>query len=292
MKPKKIASPPVAQIEQSVRIAIAEDLGDGDWTARLVDPGSHSTAMVFAREAAVICGRPWVDEVFRQFDESIKVQWQVEEGERARENQHLFQVSGPSRSLLGAERSALNFLQLLSGTATETARYVEEVVGTGARIVDTRKTVPGLRLAQKYAVRAGGGQNHRIGLYDGILIKENHVAAAGNLTVAIEKARALGAAVPLMAETESLDQVREALLADVEVLLVDNFNIAQIREAVELTRQHRESGGKTEIEYSGGATLDSVRQLAECGVDRISVGSLTKHVRAIDLSMLFDKVKG
>ena len=277
----------LSDLSLTVARALAEDIGTGDVTARLVPADQQGRARVIARETAVLCGQPWVDEVFRQIDPTVKLTWQVAEGSRIDDGTILFTLEGPSRSLLTGERSALNFLQALSGTATETARYVEAVRGTGARIVDTRKTLPCLRNAQKYAVTVGGGVNHRIGLYDGILIKENHIAAAGGIVAAIAQARALGASVPLMTEAETMEEVVAALQADVDLLLVDDFDTERLREAVRLTRAHRAGGGRTQIEYSGGATLARIRELAESGVDRISIGSLTKHVRAVDLSMRF-----
>jgi nicotinate-nucleotide pyrophosphorylase (carboxylating) len=280
-------APAADDVTALVRRALAEDIGGGDVTARLVAADGRAGAQVIARETAVICGRPWVDEVFRQIDSSVSLSWSVGEGEGVRENQTVFSLSGPARSLLTGERSALNFLQSLSGTATATARYVALVAGTGCQIVDTRKTLPGLRLAQKYAVRCGGGVNHRIGLYDGILIKENHIAAAGDITAAIRNARALNAGVPLMTEAETLDEVDAALAEDVDLLLVDEFPDRELREAVARVRRHRAKGGKTVIEYSGSTSPENVRSKAETGVDRISIGSLTKHVRAIDLSMRF-----
>ena len=225
--------------------------------------------------------------MFRQIDPSVRVDWQIAEGKRVAANAVLYTLAGPARALLTGERSALNFLQTLSGTATTVAAYVAAVAGTGCAIADTRKTLPGLRRAQKYAVLCGGGVNHRIGLYDGILIKENHIAAAGGIGAALAAARALDAGVPLMTEAENLDEVRAALAENVDLLLIDELPEAAIREAVQLTRAQRAKGGRTVLEYSGGATLDSVRRIAELGVDRISVGSLTKHVRAIDLSMRF-----
>lgn len=274
-------------VDACIRRAIAEDVGSGDVTARLVAANQLSSARVISRESAVICGRPWVDAVFAALDPRVTVEWLVDEGQLAEADQVLFRLHGPARALLTGERTALNFLQTLSGTATATRRYVEAVAGTGASIVDTRKTLPGLRNAQKYAVVCGGGVNHRIGLYDGILIKENHIAAAGGIVQAIANARALGAAVPLMTEAETLEEAEAALAADVDLLLVDDFPDARLREAVRLTRAHRSRGGKTLIEYSGGTTLDVVRAIAETGVDRISVGAITKHVRAVDLSMRF-----
>lgn len=275
-------------IADSVARALAEDIGSGDVTARLVDEQTVGRARVIAREPAVICGRAWVDEVFRQVDPRVQIQWQVDEGDRVVADQRLFTLHGPARALLTGERSALNFLQTLSGTATTVSAYVDAVAGTGARIVDTRKTLPGLRRAQKYAVLCGGGHNHRIGLYDGILIKENHIAAAGGIAAAIAQARALNAGVPLMTEAETLDEARIAIAENVDLLLVDDFDHDMLREAVRLTRAHRAAGGVTLIEYSGGATLQNLRPYAEAGVDRIAIGSLTKHLRAVDLSMRFE----
>ncbi|TJY61165.1 carboxylating nicotinate-nucleotide diphosphorylase [Sinimarinibacterium sp. CAU 1509] len=277
----------VNDLQTSVDHALAEDIGSGDVTARLVPANQLGTARVIAREDAIVCGRAWVDAVFQQVDPAVAVDWSVSDGDRVHSDQLLFRVHGPARALLTAERTALNFLQTLSGTATAVARYVDAVAGTGCSIVDTRKTLPGLRNAQKYAVRCGGGVNHRIGLYDGILIKENHIAAAGGIAAAIAAARALDAGVPLMTEAETLDEARAALGADVDLLLVDDFPLDQLREAVTLTRSHRASGGRTVIEYSGNTTLDNVRSIAETGVDRVSIGAITKHLSAVDLSMRF-----
>lgn len=277
----------VNDLDAVVAQAIAEDVGACDWTAQLVPADRQAAARVISREAAVICGQAWVDAVFAQIDRSVRVDWQVADGERVAPDQELYRLHGPARALLTGERTALNFLQTLSGTATAVRTYVDAVAGTGTAIVDTRKTLPGLRNGQKYAVLCGGGANHRIGLYDGILIKENHIAAAGGIVHAIAAARALNAGVQLMTEAENLDEARAALAADVDLLLVDEFSDADIREAVRLTRAHRAAGGKTLIEYSGGATLATIRQLAETGVDRISIGAITKHLRAIDLSMRF-----
>jgi nicotinate-nucleotide pyrophosphorylase (carboxylating) len=276
-----------ADLRATVERALAEDVGSGDVTASLVPATQTARARVIAREAAVICGRPWFDEVFAQLDPMIEIDWEVAEGDEVEADQQLCTLAGPARSLLTGERPALNFLQILSGTATAVSRYAEAVAGTGARVVDTRKTLPGLRTAQKYAVLCGGGYNHRIGLYDGILIKENHIAAAGGIRQAIAAARALKAGVPLMTEAENLEEARAALEANVDLLLVDDFPLGQLREAVRLTREHRARGGKTQIEYSGSATLDNIHDLAVTGVDRISVGAITKHVRAVDLSMRF-----
>jgi len=275
-------------LHATVQHALAEDVGSGDVTARLVPAEQKAAARVMAREAAVICGQPWFDEVFARLDRTIEVQWEVQEGAHVAADQLLCTLRGQARAMLTGERTALNFLQTLSGTASTVRRYVDAVAGTGTRIVDTRKTLPGLRNAQKYAVVFGGGVNHRIGLYDGILIKENHVAAAGGIRQAIANARALHAGVPLMTEAENLDEARAALEADVDLLLVDDFAMEQLHEAVRLTRAHRAGGGKTVIEYSGNTTLDNVRAIAESGVDRIAIGALTKHVRAVDISMRFE----
>src|SRR5581483_9629976 len=274
-------------LHATVQHALAEDIGSGDVTARLVPAEQRAVAHVIAREAAVLCGQPWFDEVFARPDRGIEVRWEVAEGAAVKAEQQLCTLRGPARAMLTGERTALNFLQALSGTATAVRKYVDAVAGTGARIVDTRKTLPGLRNAQKYAVVFGGGVNHRIGLYDGILIKENHIAAAGGIRQAIANARALDAGVPLMTEAEDLDEARAALEADVDLLLVDEFPLPLLREAVALTRAHRQNGGKTVIEYSGSTTLDNIRPIAETGVDRISIGAITKHVRAVDLSMRF-----
>lgn len=288
--PQTLALPAyVTNIPAVVRLALAEDVGSGDVTARLVAASEHARARIISRERAILCGRPWVEEVFRQVDSSVLLEWPAAEGEEVGENHVVLRLSGPARALLSGERSAINFLQTLSGTATQVRRYVEAVAGTAARIVDTRKTLPGLRNAQKYAVLCGGGVNHRIGLYDGILIKENHIAAAGGIANAIRAAQALAARVPLMTEAENLQQVDAALAADVDLLLVDDFPLDMLRAAVQRTRAQRARGGHTLIEYSGGTTLDRVRAIAETGVDRISIGAITKHVRAVDLSMRLEK---
>jgi nicotinate-nucleotide pyrophosphorylase (carboxylating) len=275
----------VSDVQATVATALKEDIGNCDYTAQLVPAGRGANAKVISREAAVICGQPWVNEVFRQIDPTLAVSWNCADGDRVSPNQTLFTLEGPARSMLSGERTALNFLQTLSATATAVSRYVDAVSGTACRIADTRKTLPGLRNGQKYAVLCGGGVNHRIGLYDGILIKENHIAAAGGISQAIAQARALQAGIPLMTEAETLDEVRAALREDVDLLLVDDFPLEALRTAVELTRAHRSAGGRTLIEYSGGANLNTVGEIARTGVDRISVGAITKHIQAIDLSM-------
>jgi nicotinate-nucleotide pyrophosphorylase (carboxylating) len=270
-------------IGEDVRRALAEDLGDGDRTAALIGESTVCAARVISREAAVVAGTQWFDEVFRQVDARIRVEWMTGDGDTVDANIVLCRLQGPARGVLTGERTALNFLQTLSGTATETRRYVDAVAGTSTRILDTRKTVPGLRLAQKYAVRCGGGDNHRMGLFDGILIKENHIAAAGSLTAAVQSALALAApGVFVEVEVEDLEMLDEALKAGARRVLLDNFSVEDMRTAVE------KSAGRASLEASGNITLDTIRSYAQTGVDFISVGALTKHVRAIDLSMRFN----
>ncbi len=237
---------------------------------------------MLCREAAVLCGSAWFDETFRQLDPSVVIRWRYQDGDRVAADSVLCQLEGQARVLLTGERTALNFLQLLSGTASVTQRYVAAVSGTGCRILDTRKTIPGLRSAQKYAVRCGGGSNHRLGLYDMVLIKENHIAAAGSIAAAVSAARRHAPGVRVEVEAETLEQVREALAAAADVVLLDNFSLEQMRAAVAVNRAHMRPAA---LESSGGVTLESLRSIAETGVDYISVGSLTKHVTAIDLSM-------
>jgi nicotinate-nucleotide pyrophosphorylase (carboxylating) len=269
-------------ISVTVSRALAEDIGDGDLTAALVPECVQAQGRVISREGAVLCGSAWFDEVFRQVDDHIHIHWEVRDGDLIHRDQLLCRLEGPARGLLTGERSALNFLQTLSGTATETHRYAEAVRGTRATILDTRKTLPGLRNAQKYAVRCGGATNHRMGLYDGILIKENHIMAAGSIATAVAAARTGAARVPVEVEVETLEQVRQALEAGADILLLDNLDLAAMREAVRLT------AGRAKLEASGGIGIDAVRQVAETGVDYISVGALTKHVRAVDLSLRFE----
>lgn len=269
-------------IIDSVRIALQEDIGSGDITSLLIDEAKISRAKIISRQSAVICGIQWVDEVFRQLDVRVKLNWHVKDGDRVSANQILCELEGPARALLAGERAALNFLQTLSGTATRTARYVEAVEGTNTRILDTRKTIPGLRQAQKFAVRCGGGVNHRMGLYDAILIKENHIEAAGSLENAITRSQQVRANVLVEVEVETLDQLQRALSAGVKRVLLDNMILMQLREAVTANQ------GRAELEASGGVNLDSVRAIAETGVDYISVGDLTKDVQAVDLSMRFE----
>ncbi len=277
--------PAPAEIAADVHRALHEDVGRGDITAALITPEATAAAHVVSRESAVLCGRPWFEDVFRQLDDRVRIDWTASDGDGIEANQVLCRIRGQARALLSAERTALNFLQLLSGTATETRRFVEAVRGTHARILDTRKTIPGLRNAQKYAVRCGGGCNHRMGLYDAVLIKENHILAAGSIGVAVRNARNLcPPGTPVEIEVETLDQLHEALAAGAERLLLDNFDVARLRAAVV------ETAGRARLEASGGISLQSVRIVAETGVDDISVGNLTKSPHAVDLSMRFDEL--
>jgi nicotinate-nucleotide pyrophosphorylase (carboxylating) len=260
--------------------ALQEDLGPGDLTAALIDPARRVRGRVIAREAAVICGAPWVSAALQQLAPDAQLRWHVAEGQRCEAGAVVFELEGPARAVLSAERTMLNFLQLLSAVATKTAAHVQAVQGTRAQIVDTRKTLPGLRLAQKYAVRTGGGANHRIGLYDAVLIKENHIAAAGGVSAVLRATKAQAAAARFVQiEVETLDQLDEALEAGATMVLLDNMDLPTLREAV------RRNAGRAVLEISGGVTLDGLRALAETGVDRISIGGLTKDVRATDFSM-------
>ena len=266
--------------QADVRRALAEDLGDGDLTAGLIDPTRRARARVLARESAVICGAPWAEAALRALDPEVQIRWFVAEGQRCEPDQVVLEVEGQARALLSAERTALNFLQLLSAVATKTALYVAQVQGTRASIVDTRKTLPGLRLAQKYAVKMGGGVNHRIGLFDAVLIKENHIAAAGGVTQALRAAQAVASRASFVEiEVETLDQLREALAAGATMVLLDNMSLTDLHEAVRI------NAGRAVLEISGGVTLDGLRELAQTGVDRISIGTLTKDVKATDFSM-------
>lgn len=279
-----LEAPP--DLREQVARALAEDVGRGDLTAMLVPSDRRGRARVITREAAVLCGRPWFDEVFRQVDPSVRVEWSADEGSAVVPDQLLCRIDGPARSLLTGERTALNFLQSLSGTATTTRRYVDVVAGLPCRILDTRKTIPGLRRAQKYAVRCAGGSNHRMGLYDGILVKENHIMAAGSIVAAVAAARDAGHGVPVEVEVETLDELRQALDAGADMALLDEFSLADLRTAVALNRGH--PNGPMKLEASGNITVETLRPIAETGVDFISVGSLTKHLRAVDLSMRFE----
>ena len=275
----------VAEIERNVAAALAEDVGSGDWTAQLTPLEATARARIICRDTAVIAGQPWVNALFRTLDAAISVDWTVPEGAKVTPGTTLCELHGNARALLTGERTALNFLQTLSAVATKTRIYVDAIEGCKAHILDTRKTLPGLRIAQKYAVRMGGGVNHRIGLYDGILIKENHIAAAGGVTPALKEVQRIApAGVWIQIEVETFDQLREALAAGAALILLDNMSIDQMREAVVI------AAGRAKLEASGGITLANVREIALTGVDRISVGALTKDVKAVDLSMRFSKL--
>ena len=267
------------RVEADVARAFAEDVGSGDATADLLPADAQARATLTCREDAVIAGIPWFDACFRKLDPAVTIQWSVRDGERVAAGSVICHLQGQARALVSAERSALNFLQLLSGTATITAAYVAAVAGTAVRVLDTRKTVPGLRLAQKYAVRCGGGHNHRIGLYDAILVKENHIAAAGGIAAAVAAARSKHPSLLLEVEVETLDELRQALDAGVDRIMLDNFTPAMMAEAVGI------AAGQVALEISGNVDLDTIGEYARTGVDFISVGALTKHVRAVDLSL-------
>lgn len=275
---RDFSPPPAAAIDADVARALAEDLGSGDVTAALL-PDVEDVAYLLCKQDAVIAGRPWFDACHRALDPDVRIDWRIDEGDRVGKGTVLATLSGRARSLVSAERASLNFLQTLSGTATVTAAYVDTVRGTRAKILDTRKTLPGLRLAQKYAVRVGGGVNHRIGLYDAVMLKENHVRAAGGLAAAIRAARALHPSLPLIVEVETLAQLEEALQEGCERILIDDFDAATRKMAVRI------AAGRIPLEVSGGVDLAGVRAIAADGVDCISIGALTKHVQAIDLSL-------
>ncbi len=296
--------PPPADLPDQVDRALAEDIGAGDLTAALIPATQAGRASVITREAAIICGLPYVNAIFERLDPGVRIDWQVAEGNAVVATQLLFRVAGPARVLLTGERTALNFLQLLSATATAAHAYAVLLEGTGCRVLDTRKTLPGLRTAQKYAVRVGGGHNHRIGLFDGILIKENHIMAAGSIAQAVALARASSAArftgggsaqgdssgkaprpIPVEVEVETLDELRQAIAAGADIALLDEFSLEGMREAVAVNRA---APRPVKLEASGSVTLLTIREIAQTGVDYVSVGSITKHVHAVDLSMRFD----
>jgi nicotinate-nucleotide pyrophosphorylase (carboxylating) len=271
-----------ADLESQVEAALREDIGSGDVTAALVPAAQQVRGSVVTREEAVLCGRAWAAETFRRLDARVQLAWQAADGDRLAARQVIFSLAGPARPVLTGERTALNFLQLLSATATATRRYVDAVAGTGCRILDTRKTLPGLRSAQKYAVRCGGADNHRMGLYDRVLIKENHIVAAGSISAAIAAARRAARGVTVEVEVESLTEMAEALNARPDVIMLDEFTVPDLRSAVALNRAR---GAPAKLEASGSVSLETVRAIAETGVDYVSVGGLTKHVHAVDLSM-------
>ena len=273
-----------SDLKETVTRALTEDIGDGDLTAQIISESATATARIISRESAVICGQPWVNEVARQVDPGLLVSWDVADGDEVQTNDRLFTVSGKARSILTAERTMLNFLQSLSGTATETRRYVDLISDTNATLLDTRKTIPGLRMGQKYAVSVGGALNHRIGLFDAFLIKENHIQATGSIAAAIVRARQINPHVRLEVEVENLDQLAEAISASPDWIMLDNFSIENLREAHNLC-----SSTGIKLEASGGIEdMNILKAIAATGVDYISIGALTKHCRAIDLSMRFD----
>lgn len=274
--------PSAAEIFIDVQRAFAEDIGPGDATADMLDPGARATATLTCREDAVLSGTPWFDACFRTLDPDVDIAWSAHDGDRIAAGSVICRLAGKARALVTAERSALNFLQLLSSTATTTARYVDAIAGTGTRLLDTRKTLPGLRRAQKYAVRCGGGTNHRIGLFDAMMLKENHIIAAGGIAQAVAAARKIHPDLPLIVEVENLDELRQVIEAGADRALIDNFSLPMMREAVAL------AAGRIPLEVSGNVEIDTIRAIAETGVDFISSGALTKHVRAVDLSLRLD----
>ncbi|MGD8482126.1 MAG: carboxylating nicotinate-nucleotide diphosphorylase [Gammaproteobacteria bacterium] len=276
---------PPADIDLTVRRALEEDVGAGDITASLVPPGATATATLLSRESAVVCGAPWFERVFEILDPKVRIRWQVSEGESIEPDTLLCTLEGNARALLTGERTALNFLQTCSGTATAARRFANAIAGTSCRILDTRKTLPGLRAAQKYATACGGVTNHRMGLFDGVLIKENHLIACGGIRQAVETARASAPDLPVEVEVESLDECRDALDAGADILMLDNFSLPDMREAVALNRRRGDKAAL--LEASGNVELERLPEIAATGVDFISVGAITKHVRAIDLSMRF-----
>ena len=270
-------------IRENVKAAFKEDLGSGDLTAKLIPVSARAKATVITREAAVLCGTQWFEACFRKLDPKVKIRWTAKDGDNIQAGKALCEINGKARAMLTAERPALNFLQMLSATATLTRRYTEAIKGARTAIMDTRKTLPGLRIAQKYAVKVGGGKNQRVGLFDGILIKDNHILAAGGVTQALQQAKKLAKpGVSIQIEVENLQELKEALSAGAKLILLDNFNLEQLREAVRITAK------RAQLEASGGVNLENVRAIAETGVDRISIGSLTKDIKAIDLSLRFE----
>ncbi len=277
-----IPTPPLESIDECVLRALHEDIGSGDLSAELVPADGSSVALVVSRERAVLCGTPWFDRVFQHLDQGVGIEWNVLDGDPIQPNQRLCRIEGPTRALLTGERTALNLLQCLSGTASVTRAYAQAISGTGATLLDTRKTLPGLRLAQKYAVRCGGGENHRVGLFDAILIKENHIIAAGSIGEALARAKRAHPEVKIEIEVEDLEQLKQAIEAGAEFVLLDNFTLESLRAAVKMAK------GRARLEASGGFDLANIRQAAETGVDYISVGALTKNARAVDLSLRFE----
>jgi len=284
-RPVRPAVPIPKDLPLTVGAALAEDIGSGDLTAALIPAEKAGRATVITREAAILCGIPYVEACFRQVDSGVSFEWRVAEGDAVSADQVLFSVQGPARALLTAERCALNFLQLLSGTATAAHSYAVLLEGTQCRLLDTRKTIPGLRTAQKYAVRVGGGHNHRMGLFDGILIKENHIAAAGSIALAVAAAKRSAGTIPVEVEVENLAQLEQTIDAGADIAMLDNFSLPAMREGVAMNAGAKR---RLKIEASGGITTETIREVALTGVDFVSVGSITKHVRAVDLSMRFE----
>jgi len=267
------------EITRAVAASIAEDIGTGDITAELIPQDTVVTAKIITRDAAIICGIPWVDEVYRQLDETVIINWQVQDGDRVEPNQSLVKLSGSARSILTGERCAINWLQTLSGTATTVDQYLKELAGTSTQLLDTRKTIPGLRYAQKYAVRCAGGKNHRMGLYDAYLIKENHIASCGSIQKVVAQAKENHPGKLIEIEVENIKELQQAIDAGAHIIMLDNFDLASMRLGVEL------NAGRAKLEVSGGIERDSLRQVAETGVDYVSVGGLTKNIQSVDLSM-------
>ncbi|HIC46403.1 MAG TPA: carboxylating nicotinate-nucleotide diphosphorylase [Methylophaga aminisulfidivorans] len=272
---------PDAFIDSQVKLALLEDIGQADLTANLIPIDAVSNATLITREDATICGMQWFERVFKQLDASISLSWKAQDGDRVKANTIICELHGPARALLTGERTAMNFLQTLSGTATLSSIYSDAVAGLPVKVLDTRKTLPGWRVAQKYAVKCGGCFNHRVGLYDGILIKENHIMAAGSISNAINQAKALSAGVPIEVEVENFSELEQALASGVDIIMLDNFSIDDLKQAVAINQ------GRAELEASGNITLNNIRRVAETGVDRISVGALTKDIKAVDLSLRF-----
>ena len=272
---------PDAFIDSQVKLALLEDIGQADLTANLIPIDAVSNATLITREDSTICGMQWFERVFKQLDASISLSWKAQDGDRVKANTVICELHGPARALLTGERTAMNFLQTLSGTATISSIYSDAVAGLPVKVLDTRKTLPGWRVAQKFAVKCGGCFNHRVGLYDGILIKENHIMAAGSISNAINQAKALSAGVPIEVEVENFSELEQALASGVDIIMLDNFGIDDLKQAVAINQ------GRAELEASGNITLDNIRRVAETGVDRISVGALTKDIKAVDLSLRF-----
>jgi nicotinate-nucleotide pyrophosphorylase (carboxylating) len=281
--PMAIENPlPASFIASQVKLALLEDVGQQDLTADLIPAEAIASARLITRESAVLCGRQWFESVFSQLEPTIQIEWLAEDGDRLQPNDVICRLTGPARAILTGERTAMNFVQTLSATATRAGTYADAVAGLPVKVLDTRKTLPGWRMAQKYAVRCGGCHNHRIGLYDGILIKENHINAAGSIAAAVEQAKALHSGINIEVEVENLDELNQALAAEADIILLDNFNIDLLNQAVAINQ------GKALLEASGGISLETIREIAETGVDRISVGALTKDIIAVDLSLRFE----